>query len=238
VDRVFALRTVVAPAIRARRCDALAGPAGPSAARGGGRQSGSGGAACSLVLVLVTGIAVGVVVAGDGQPRAPVPAPLPGVRQTPIPPAAVLEVQGSGPGRLDAVLGLVVSVPATVNDTAVECLVDTGADTTIISQTAAEGGSLGRPLNMLRLQSLSGAPFEGAVHRVPVRTEALSWPEARVVVVPDAALAGWSCILGVNLLSQQPITIDWEERSVRPRAAPAPAPPPSSLLESVMHFGP
>jgi hypothetical protein len=38
-----------------------------------------------------------------------------------------------------------------------------------------------------------------------------------VIVVPQSALASsYSCILGMNLLAQQPILLDWQAGQVRP----------------------
>jgi predicted aspartyl protease len=113
--------------------------------------------------------------------------------------------------------GLFITV--SFNGTPVHCLVDTGATHTVVAQEAAAAiGGLSQPLQAIRLSAANGTPMNGAVYRVPdVRTAHLSWPEGSVVVVPGDVLdKSTPCVLGINLLGQQPIFIDWQAGEVRP----------------------
>src|SRR5688500_7160409 len=130
-----------------------------SAARDG-KESLSVSVTRSSLLALTGGVALGVTLAGGIQPRA----------LAPVSPPAVLEVRGTGgagPVGPGATVGLAVRVRATFGDKSVACLVDTGADATLLSRTAADGVGLSPQLGTLRLQGVTGATFEGAVHRVP-----------------------------------------------------------------------
>ena len=109
----------------------------------------------------------------------------------------------------------------TFNGVPARCLVDTGASHTVISQElAGQVPGLTPALMTTQLVTASGAPMTGAVHVVPTaNTEYFRWRDALVVVVPSSALAqGWSCILGLNLLAQQPVLFDWRNAEIRPVA--------------------
>ena len=91
------------------------------------------------------------------------------------------------------------------------CLVDTGATHSVIrSSVAAQVGTKSGPYATLLLKGFGG-DIQGEVYRIPnVGTQALGWSYARPVVVPDSVMVnGYDCIIGVDLLGQQPVRMDF-----------------------------
>ena len=96
------------------------------------------------------------------------------------------------------------------------CLVDTGASATVLRRSeAARLGTLGPPGSTATFTAASDTTFVATSHRIPnVGTADLGWSSATVWVVPDGQLSQ-ACILGTDLLGQQPIIIDWYAQRVR-----------------------
>ncbi len=97
----------------------------------------------------------------------------------------------------------------------VSCLVDTGAQVTVLGSSVAErAGSahwLPTPGGFPVIRLTNGALLPVEQRRVHlVRTADLSWRYADVVIIQDeaAALRPDYCVLGYDLLGQQPVIVD------------------------------
>lgn len=100
------------------------------------------------------------------------------------------------------------------------CLVDTGSTHSLLSHHAAtQIGTKQGPYGTVLFQT-PGGTLSGQVFRVSnVGTASLGWDYALPVVVEDGLLPnGGSCLLGADLLRQQPITLDFQ-RGTMERAA-------------------
>ncbi|MGH2368471.1 MAG: retroviral-like aspartic protease family protein, partial [Chloroflexota bacterium] len=111
----------------------------------------------------------------------------------------------------------VIHIPVWFDGVPVTCLLDTGASMTVLNQSTAQRlGTLANRRRQVALRAANGAIIKGNVHAINhVGTATISWPASDVVVFPDDQLSE-PCILGVNLLGQQPIVIDWTAKQVRP----------------------
>ena len=114
------------------------------------------------------------------------------------------------------VLPLLLVLQVYFDGVPVPCLVDTGATMTVLSATQAERiGSRSGPFAKVRAQTVSGQPLWGDVWRIPnVGTDSIGWSHALPLVVPAKSMTH-DCVLGTDLLGQQPIVIDWVRREVR-----------------------
>ena len=105
----------------------------------------------------------------------------------------------------------------------VNCVVDTGAQSTVVrASAAARIGTLSRPLAAVKFRLVNATALDGTVHTVPhVGTSFFGWNRAAVVVVPDGDLRE-DCYVGQNLLAQQDLVIDWRGGEVRPTSPTRP----------------
>lgn len=112
--------------------------------------------------------------------------------------------------------GLALYIQVFMDGVPVRCLVDTGAQSTFITESVAVRlGTLSPPLSFQTAIAANGSKFIGTLRSVRnVGTADLGWNEATLMVVPDAVLIT-PCILGTDLLAQQPIVIDWDAQRVR-----------------------
>lgn len=104
------------------------------------------------------------------------------------------------------------------------CLVDTGANMTIVSATsAAQLGTLGPTRGTVLLRTVTGEIISGERRFIPNIgiKDRFGWSGGEIVVLLDAKFP-WGCILGTDFLSQQPIVIDWQRGEIRPMAAEGP----------------
>jgi hypothetical protein len=105
----------------------------------------------------------------------------------------------------------------------VSCAVDTGAEMTVLrASTAAQIGTRSAPLSTARLQGIGGetGTVEAQLVYIPhIGTHELGWPGAVVAVVPDGALPV-DCLLGLDLLSQQTVVIDWQRKRIGAAGVP------------------
>lgn len=92
----------------------------------------------------------------------------------------------------------------------VSCVVDTGAEVTIMREAAAARlGTLGPVSFRSGIVVANGDVVEAVARPIKnVGTSDIGWGEVHILVVPDAHLSE-PCILGTDLLARQPITIDW-----------------------------
>ena len=114
--------------------------------------------------------------------------------------------------------GLLLAVLVYFDGVAQPCVVDTGTQYTVVTErAAARMGTLGPVVHRLDLRGAGGGAVAGALRYIPnIGTRLLGWSGALVAVVPDDAIAGFDCVLGIDLLGQQPIVIDWANGAVRP----------------------
>lgn len=108
-------------------------------------------------------------------------------------------------------------VQAFFNGVAFSCLVDTGSTHTLLRQSAASTvPALSRPITSVSLVAANGSSFAGQLTTVAsVKTKHLSWASVQVVIVPDE-LFSQTCLLGMNVLGQQPITVDLQTGELWP----------------------
>ncbi|HAM57615.1 MAG TPA: hypothetical protein DCQ64_20260 [Candidatus Rokubacteria bacterium] len=129
-------------------------------------------------------------------------------------------------GTLCRMLLLQLLVTVWFNGLAVPCVVDTGAAFTAVRRSvydaipqqpvAPRARPFPRYLFPVTVMTANGALVHGVVEPVhEVRTEYLTWHDAEVLVVADEQ-AAFSCLLGANLLRQQPLVLDWEAQTVMP----------------------
>ena len=114
---------------------------------------------------------------------------------------------------------LALFMTVSFDGTPARCLVDTGASHTVITQDLASHiPSLAKPSFAVQLAAASGAAINGELRTVrSAGTDYLSWKDPSVVVVPDGVLnPGTSCVVGMNLLGQQPVFFDWQTGQLRP----------------------
>lgn len=108
-------------------------------------------------------------------------------------------------------------LPATVHGVPVGCLVDTGSQFTIVAREFAEfakmpEGDLGDTPPLIA--GLAGGRIRTRVVASDVRLGELAWSGARVLI-PTEGNFYYSCVIGTDLLSQQPLLIDLAQREVR-----------------------
>lgn len=145
-----------------------------------------------------------------------------------VPPAVhSMEVaRGATPGLPGALAGGavlaagtsgVMHVPVWFDDVSISCLVDTGSSLTVVNHTTARRlSTLTETGASVSLRAANGGTLDGRIHAVQrVRAADLTWPQGDLAVFPDEQLIV-PCILGMNLLGQQPIVIDWSANLIRP----------------------
>lgn len=113
----------------------------------------------------------------------------------------------------------VMHVPVWFNGVPINCLVDTGSSLTVINQTMVwRLGTLTETDATVTLRAANGGTLDGRIYSVQhVRAADLVWSASDLAVFPDEQLIV-PCILGMNLLGQQSIAIDWSANLLRPVA--------------------
>ena len=102
------------------------------------------------------------------------------------------------------------------NATPIPCVVDTGSMLMLVSAaqtvTIPELSELAEPV---RIQTATGEVLELERRQVAhVATGDLHWSDVQVVIVPEGQALIVDCILGLDVLSRQPLTIDWQRRAI------------------------
>ena len=98
-----------------------------------------------------------------------------------------------------------------------QCVVDTGATYTVITErAAAQMGTLSTVVAQAQLYGAGGGTILGQVRYIPnVGTGQIGWSGVSVIVVPNDQLAGLDCVLGLDLLKRQSVVFDWGKRELR-----------------------
>lgn len=160
--------------------------------------------------LLVASLALGVGGGGTGAPSLPSPAVARG---------AALGQPGALAGGTVLAAGSsgVMHVPVWFDDVSISCLVDTGSSLTVLNHTTARRlSTLTETGASVSLRAANGGTLDGRIHAVQrVRAADLTWLQGDLAVFPDEQLIV-PCILGMNLLGQQPIVIDWSANLIRP----------------------
>ena len=161
--------------------------------------------------LIVASLALGV---ARSAPAAPPSVPSPHVARGAAPglPGAL-----AGGTILAAGTSGVMHVPVWFDDVSISCLVDTGASLTVINHTTARRlSTLTETGASVSLRTANGGTLDGRIHAVQrVRAADLTWSQGDLAVFPDEQLIV-PCILGMNLLGQQPIVMDWSANLIRP----------------------
>ena len=116
------------------------------------------------------------------------------------------------------IFGLLLHLTVWFDGVPLDCLIDTGSPYTILSQgTAARLGTM-VPVSgeTVEFRGIGGATTLGHFYQVSnVGTDDIGWPVAFPVVVPNGAMVGMSCLVGTDLLGQQPLLIDIQRQVLR-----------------------
>ena len=135
-------------------------------------------------------------------------------------------------------VALLLTIQVWFDGVPTQCVVDSGSTYTIVTRSAAARmGTLSPVVAQATIQGIGGTPQQVEVRYIPnVGTAHLGWPGAEVLVVDDGVLPGSiKCLLGADLLGQQPLMIDWVTQTVRPFAADvlgATLNPPEAVAQS------
>jgi len=133
---------------------------------------------------------------------------------------------------------LLLTITVSFGGTPVQCAVDTGSAITVISHSVAERIPAKQALpGATALQGVGSQPMLARLYTVPrVATGELSWPDATIAMLPDEVLGTTGCLLGMDLLSRQPVVLDWQTRRVLPFRQPAvqPAAGPLPVLSATI----
>lgn len=115
-------------------------------------------------------------------------------------------------------LGAALYLTVFMDGVPVRCLVDTGANMTVVSSAnAVRLGTLGPVVGTMLLRTVTGDTIAGERRFIPNVgiKDRFGWAGGEIVVLPDARFP-WGCVLGTDFLGQQPIMIDWSTGDVRP----------------------
>lgn len=117
------------------------------------------------------------------------------------------------------IVGLSLFLMVWFDGVPIRCLADTGAAITVLNRSsAATVGTMSAAGERLDIVREGGRRIAGRKHSVPnVGTGYLGWERATVLVIADED-AQFPCILGVDLLAQQDITIQWGRNQIYPVA--------------------
>ena len=111
-------------------------------------------------------------------------------------------------------IGTILSLLVFFNGHPVQCVVDTGATMTSVRASVLAPVAGQEQWGAQEFVGLANVPVNVTLMLVPnVGTEDLGWERAMIASVPDEALPV-DCVLGVDLLGQQPVRIDWSGRRV------------------------